>query len=113
MKSEMGVRNEHVWFTLITDLIIQYSITNIPNQTPEFLCILGIADETPNIPLLAQEFKFLVNVFQFSANHCLSGVNPNLRTYEPTVPIHSSSSFLPYHCLQEQVYKVRQRGPQS
>jgi len=110
MKSEMDMRNEHNWFTLTTDLVIHHSITNIPNQTPEFLCILGIVNETPNIPLPGQEFKPLEDIFQFSTNHYLSGMVPKLRIYELTVPV-PPSSFLPWHCLQEQVYRVRQRGP--
>ena len=110
MKSEIGVRHEHNWFTLTTDLIIHHSITNIPNQTPESLSILGIVKETPSTPLLGQQLKFLENLLQFSTNHCPSGVNLNLGTYELTVPV-PSSSFFPWYCLQEQVCRVRQRGP--
>ena len=110
MKSEMGVRNEHGWFILTADLIIHHSITNIPNQTPDFICILGIIEETLNIPLLGHQLKFLENLLQFSTNHFSSGVHINLGRYEFTVPV-LSSSFLPWHCLQEQVCRVRQRVP--
>ena len=110
MKSEMGVRHEHNWFTLTTDLVIHHCITNISNQTPDFICILGIIEETLNIPLLGHKLKFLENLLQFSTNHFSSGVILNLGTYVLTVPI-LSSSFLPSHCPQEQVYRVRQRGP--
>jgi len=98
--SEMGIRHEYNWFTLATDLIIHHSITKIPNQTPESLCILGIVKETLNIPLLGQQVKCLENVFQFSTSHQLSGMNLNLGRCELTVPT-PSSSFLPSHCLQE------------
>ena len=74
----MDVRNEHYWFTLTTDLIVHHSITDIPNQTPEFLYILGILQETLNIPLLGQQLKSLKNALQFPANHCLSVVKLNL-----------------------------------
>jgi len=110
MKSEIGVRHEHNWFNLTTDLIIHHSITNIPNQTPDLICILGIVKETLNIPLLGQQLKPLETLLQFSTNHCSLGVNLNLGTYELTVPV-LSSSFLPWHCLQEQVCRVRQRVP--
>jgi len=106
MKSEVGVRNEHNWYILTTDLIIHYSITNISNQTPEFLCILGIVKETFNITLLGQQLKSLKNIFQFSTNHCLSAVNINLGAYDLTAQV-PSSSLLPWHCLQEQVDRVR------
>ena len=109
MKSETGIRHKHSCFTLNTDLIIHHSITNIPNQTPELLCILGILEETLNVPLLGQQLKSLKNVLQFATNPCSSGVNLNLGTYELTVPV-PSFSFLLCHCFQEQVCRVRQRG---
>ena len=96
MMSETDVRHDDTWFTLTTDLIVHHSIVNIPNQTIEIICILGIVDETFSIPLLSQQLKSLLNVFQFSINPCLSGVNPNLGRCELTVPA-PSSSFLP-HC---------------
>jgi len=110
MKSEMGIRNEHDWFTLTTDLIIHHSITNIPNQTPKLLCILGIVKETLNIPILGQQLKSLENLLQFSINHHLSVVNLNLGVYEFTFSV-ASSSFLLYRHSQEQVDRGRQRGP--
>ena len=82
MKSGTGVMNEHNWLNLTTYLIIHHSITNIPNQTPEFICILGIVKETLSIPLLGQQLNSLENVFQFSINPCLSGVNLDLGRYE-------------------------------
>ena len=105
----MGIRHEHNWLTLTTDLIIHHSITNSPHQTTEIVCILSIVNETLNIPLLSQQLESLDNVFQFSTNLCLSDMNFNLGRQELTVPVHSSS-FLPCCCLQEQVYRVRQRG---
>ena len=93
--SGIDVRHEHNEFILTTDLIIHHSIVNIPNQTTEFICILGIVNETPNIPLLSQQFESLENCFQFSTNPCLSGMNLNLGSCELTVLVHSSS-FLPY-----------------
>ena len=106
MKSERGVRHEHTWFILTTDLIIHHGIMNISNQTTEFICILWIVKETFSIPLLGQQLEFLENVLQFSTNYCLSNVNFNLAMYGLTFPI-AFSSFLPCHCLEEQVYRVR------
>jgi len=106
----MGIRNKHNWITQTTDLILHHSITNISNYTTEFVCILGIVQETLNVPLLGQELKSLENVLQFSTNHCLPGVNVDLGMCEPTFPV-ASSSFLPSHCLEEQVCRVKQRGP--
>ena len=50
-------------FIPITNLICHHSIMNIPNQTTEFNCILGIVEETLNIPLLSQWLEFLENIF--------------------------------------------------
>ena len=110
MKSETGIRHKHSCFTLNTDLIIHHSIANVPNQTPEFLGVLGIVEETLNVPLLGQQLKSLKNVLQFATNPCSSGVNLNLGTYELTVPVPSSSFFL-YYFPFGQVCRVRQRGP--
>ena len=73
MKSGMGVRHEHNGFTLTTDLIVDHSIMNIPNQTTEFVCILWIVKEAFNIPLLSQQFESLENILQISTNPYLSG----------------------------------------
>ena len=106
MKSETDIRHECSGFTLTTDLIVHHSILNIPNQTTEIICILGIVDEALNIALLSQQLKSLLNIFQFSTNPCLLGVNPNLGRYELTVPAPSSLFLL--HChLQKQVYRVK------
>jgi len=35
----------------------------VTNQTTEFDCILGIVEETLNIPLLSQWLEFLENIF--------------------------------------------------
>jgi len=54
MKSEKYVKVRHRCnkLILITNLIGHHSIINIPNQTTEFICILGIVEETLNILLL-------------------------------------------------------------
>jgi len=106
----MGVRHVHNWFTLTTDLIIHHSIPNIPNQITDNVCILGIVNETPNTPLLSQQCESLENVFQFSGNPHSSAMDLTLGRDKLTVPV-PSSSFLLYCHLQEQVHRVRQKGP--
>jgi len=86
----MGVRYEHNWFTLTTDLIVHHSIVSIPNQATEIICIIEIVDETFNIPLLSQQLESLENAFQFPTNLCSSGMNLNLGGSKLTVPVPSS-----------------------
>ena len=78
MKSEADVRHDRNELTLTTNLVVNCSIMNIPNQTTKFVCILDIVKEALDIPLLYQQIEPLENVFQFPSSPLLLGLNLTL-----------------------------------
>ena len=80
MKSEKHVQIRHKCSELIqiANLIGHHSIINIPNQTTKLICILWIAEETLNIPLLSQWLELLENPFQFPNDTSLLDLDLNL-----------------------------------
>ena len=61
----MCVRYEGNEHSQITNLITHHSITDAISQTHEFICILGIVEESLNLPLLSQWIEFSEDIFQF------------------------------------------------
>jgi hypothetical protein len=70
----MDVRHGGSEPVLIAHLIVHHGITNVFDQTTQFIRILDVVEKALNLPLICQWLEFLENVFQFPDDPCLSGL---------------------------------------
>jgi hypothetical protein len=66
----MDVRHGGSESFLIANLIVHHGITNIFDQTTQFIRILDVVEKAPNLPLIRQWLEFPENIFQFPDDPC-------------------------------------------